>query len=83
MKLKKKKVGLIENGEIEKINVDKMKIAEKNYEDSLKKYKKIKKICMGIFDQIAESMDITTKKIMDKIGVENDNEIIKQKNIIL
>jgi hypothetical protein len=28
-------------------------------------------------------MDITTKKIMDKIGVENDNEIIKQKNIIL
>ena len=38
---------------------------------------------MGIFDQIAESMDITTKKIMDKIGVENDNEIIKQKNIIL
>jgi len=83
LEIKKKKVDLIQNDQIEKINIDKMKIAEKNYEDSLKKYKKIKKICMGIFDQIAESMDSSTKKIMDKIGVENDNEIIKQKNIIL
>ena len=78
---KGKKVDLIQSNSIEPISIDKMNEAEKNYQNSKKNYKKIKKICMGIIDQISESLEMKTSKLMDDIGIENDNELLKQYQI--
>ena len=78
---KEKKVNLIQSNSIEPIPIEKMNEAEKNYQNSKKNYKKIKKICMGIIDQISESLEMKTAKLMDDIGIENDNELLKQYKI--
>ena len=78
---KEKKVNLIKSNSIEPIPIEKMNEAEKNYQNSKKNYKKIKKICMGIIDQISESLEMKTAKLMDDIGIENDNELLKQYKI--
>ena len=78
---KEKKVNLIQSNSIEIIPIEKMNEAEKNYFNSKKNYKKIKKICTGIIEQISEGLEMKIPKLMEDIGIENDNELLKQYNI--
>ncbi len=78
---KEKKVNLIQSNSIEIVPIDKMNEAEKNYLNSKKNYKKIKKICTGIIEQISEGLEMKIPKLMEDIGIENDNELLKQYNI--
>ena len=70
------KVNKIENNAFEKIPEEKMAEAEKILEGEKAKYRKIKKICMGILDEVSEGFELKTSALMEQIGIENDKELL-------
>lgn len=67
----------IKSNAIEPIPTEKMNEAEKKYEANKIKYKKIKAICLDILDQLGEGLEMNREKLMEEIGIENDDELIK------
>ncbi len=75
------KVDNIKENKIDPIPPEKMKEAKENFEKELKIFKKTKKICVEIINDISDGMELKIKDTYDKIGIENDDELIKQLNI--
>jgi hypothetical protein len=55
-----------EDGQIEKIQEEKIIEAEKNYNSNKASYKKAKKICLDILDMFCENMEMKTPDFMVK-----------------
>ena len=81
LKLLETKVTKIENNAYEKIPDEKMAEAEKILEGEKVKYRKIKKICMGILDEVSEGFELKTSALMEQIGIENDKELLDKYKI--
>lgn len=58
------KLNKINLNKYKEIAEDKIKEAEKNYEENKNAYKKMKKYCIGVVDYLCENMDITRKELM-------------------
>ena len=58
-----------------------MNEAKENFEKELKVFKKTKKICLEIINDISDGLELKLKDTFEKIGIENDDELIKQLNI--
>lgn len=81
LKLLETKVTKIESNAYEKIPDEKMAEAEKILESEKVKYRKIKKICMGILDEVSEGFELKTSALMEQIGIENDKELLDKYKI--
>ena len=44
-------------------------------------YKKTKKICTEIISDISDGLELKLKDTYEKIGIENDDDLMKQLNI--
>ena len=77
----KLKVDDIKENKIDPIPPEKMNEAKDNFEKELKIFKKTKKICVEIINDISDGLELKIKDTYDKIGIENDDELIKQLNI--
>ena len=75
------KVDDIKDNKIDPIPPEKMKDAKENFEKELKTFKKTKKICTEIISDISDGLELKLKDTYEKIGIENDDELIKQLNI--
>ena len=47
----------------------------------MKVFKKTKKICTEIINDISDGLELKLKDTYEKIGIENDDELMKQLNI--
>ena len=77
----KTKVDDIKANKIDPIAPEKMNEAKENFEKELKIFKKTKKICLEIINDISDGLELKLKDTFEKIGIENDDELIKQLNI--
>ena len=77
----KTKVDDIKSNKIDPIAPEKMNEAKENFEKELKVFKKTKKICLEIINDISDGLELKLKDTFEKIGIENDDELIKQLNI--
>ena len=75
------KVDAIKENKIDPIPPEKMNEAKENFEKELKVYKKTKKICTEIINDISEGLELKLKDTYEKIGIENDDELMRQLNI--
>ena len=75
------KVDDIKENKIDPIPPEKMSEAKENFEKELKIFKKTKKICVEIINDISDGLELKIKDTYNKIGIENDDELIKQLNI--
>ena len=75
------KVDDIKENKIDPIPPEKMNEARENFEKELKVFKKTKKICVDIINDISEGMELKLKDTYDKIGIETDDDLIKQLNV--
>ncbi len=67
-----------EESGIEIIPEEKMKEAEKIYENNLLKYKKIKKVVIEIIDSLAENIGTDNKNFMDSLGFEMEDDYFQK-----
>ena len=58
-----KKLEKFSSNKMSEIPEDKIKDAEKIYEENKMMYKKTKKICVGVIDYLCENMDISRKEV--------------------
>ena len=58
-----------------------MNEAKNNFEKELKVFKKTKKICTEIINDISDGLELKLKDTYEKIGIENDDDLMKQLNI--
>ena len=77
----KVKVDDIQNNKIDPVPLDKMNEAKENFQKELKVFKKTKKICTEIINDISDGLELKLSETYEKIGIENDNELMKQLNI--
>ncbi len=77
----KVKVDDIKENKIDPIPPEKMNEAKENFEKELKVFKKTKKICTEIINDISDGLELKLKDTYEKIGIENDDELMKQLNI--
>ena len=77
----KLKVDDIKDNKIDPIPPEKMNEAKENFEKELKIYKKTKKICTEIISDISDGLELKLKDTYEKIGIENDDDLMKQLNI--
>ena len=77
----KLKVDDIKDNKIDPIPPEKMNEAKENFEKELKIYKKTKKICSEIISDISDGLELKLKDTYEKIGIENDDDLLKQLNI--
>lgn len=77
----KVKVDDIKENKIDPIPPEKMNEAKNNFEKELKVFKKTKKICTEIINDISDGLELKLKDTYEKIGIENDDELTKQLNI--
>ena len=75
------KVDDIKENKIDPIPPEKMNEAKENFEKELKVFKKTKKICTEIISDISDGLELKLKDTYEKIGIENDDELMKQLNI--
>ena len=75
------KVDDIKENKIDPIPPEKMNEAKENFEKELKVFKKTKKICTEIVSDISDGLELKLKDTYEKIGIENDDELMKQLNI--
>ena len=75
------KVDDIKQNKIDPIPPEKMNEAKENFEKELKVFKKTKKICTEIVSDISDGLELKLKDTYEKIGIENDDELMKQLNI--
>lgn len=75
------KVDDIKDNKIDPIPPEKMNEAKENFEKELKIFKKTKKICTEIINDISDGLELKLKDTYEKIGIEDDNELMKQLNI--
>ena len=75
------KVDDIKDNKIDPIPPEKMNEAKENFEKELKVFKKTKKICTEIINDISDGLELKLKDTYEKIGIENDDELMKQLNI--
>ena len=77
----KLKVDNIKDNKIDPIPPEKMNEAKENFEKELKVFKKTKKICVEIISDISDGLELKLKETYDKIGIEMDDDLIKQLKI--
>ena len=77
----KVKVDDIKENKIDPVPPEKMNEAKENFEKELKVFKKTKKICTEIINDISDGLELKLKDTYEKIGIENDEELMKQLNI--
>ena len=77
----KAKVDDIKENKIDPVPPEKMNEARENFEKELKVFKKTKKICVDIVNDISDGLELKLKETFEKIGIETDDELIKQLNI--
>ena len=77
----KLKVDDIKDNKIDPIPPEKMNEAKENFEKELKVFKKTKKICVEIISDISDGLELKLKETYDKIGIEMDDDLIKQLKI--
>lgn len=75
------KVDDIKENKIDPIPLEKMNEAKENFEKELKIFKKTKKICVEIINDISDGMELKLKDTYDKIGIETDDDLMKQLNV--
>ena len=75
------KVDDIKENKIDPVPAEKMNEAKEIFEKELKIFKKTKKICLEIINDISDGMELKLKDTYDKIGIETDDELIKQLNV--
>ena len=75
------KVDDIKGNKIDPIPPEKMNEAKENFEKELKVFKKTKKICTEIINDISDGLELKLKDTYEKIGIEDDEELMKQLNI--
>ena len=77
----KNKVEDIKNNKIEPVPPEKMNEVKTNYEEKIKNYKKTKKICEEIIGELSEGLEMSVKELYRKIGIENDDALLKELGI--
>ena len=77
----KVKVDDIKENKIDPIPPEKMNEAKENFEKELKVFKKTKKICLEIINDISDGLELKLKETYEKIGIETDDDLMKQLNI--
>ena len=75
------KVKKIESNTLQLIPEEKMVEEEKKFENEKNKYKKLKRVCLDILDQLSEGLEMKTSALMEQIGIENDTELLNQYKI--
>ena len=71
----KVKVDDIKENKIDPSPPEKMNEAKNNFEKELKVFKKTKKICTEIINDISDGLELKLRDTYEKIGIENDDEL--------
>ena len=79
----KTKVDDIKANKIDPIPPEKMSEAKENFEKELKIFKKTKKICLEIINDISDGLELKLKDTFEKIGIEKSKEIANNSDLII